>query len=117
MQKWGYYIIGSIPIAFLFHLYEYGQHVKREDAPLLWPMMITFVIVSTWFSRYVRKRTVLFIQLVSFALACGCAALWLEDDGTWFIPGGKYVAITIIWVMVIVAQWVFRLFLIESIKK
>ena len=110
MGKWFYYIIALVPMAFFFHLYEYGQHLKREEAPLLIPMMIVYIIISGWLSRYVKALTIIFFQLLSLGLSLICGVFWIEDDGTWFIPFGLNVAIIFVWVVVVMFQWFVRLF-------
>lgn len=49
-------IVTLIPVPFLFHYYEYGQHIKHEEATFLLPSAILFVIVAGLLSRNVKLR-------------------------------------------------------------
>lgn len=117
LKHWVYYIIGVLPIAFFFHLYEYHQHLNKEDATLLLPIMIAYILLSSWFATYKAKRIVLLIQVVSLIVSFICGAIWIEDDGTWFIPGGLYVAILFVWIIVIIIQWVLIVLFKQTNKK
>lgn len=117
MGKWFYYIIALIPMAFFFHSYEYGQHLKREEAPFLIPMIIVYIIISSWLSKYVKALTIILFQLLSLGLSLICGVFWIEDDGTWFIPFGLNVAIIFVWAVLVIFQWLVRLFVNIAINK
>ena len=107
-MKYIYYVLSIIPVAFLFHFYEYGQHLKGEEARYLFPTWLIYILITGLLSVYIKKRNVLLFQIISCVISVILAKLWIADDGAWFIPFGRDVAVVWIAGITYVGQLIIR---------
>ena len=115
-MKYVYYAISLIPVAFLFHFYEYGQHLKREPATLLGVGFILYIGITGILAVNHKKRYVLLIQIISCGISLVLAHFLIEDDGGWFKPFGRDVAVVFIAMIAVIGQLLLRSFL-KAIRK
>ena len=86
-------ITSLIPAPFLFHFYEYGQYVKREEASYLLVACIVFIMITGILSSSVKVRYVFLINIITAALSLVLAMNFITDDGGWFKPFGRNIVI------------------------
>ncbi|WP_176400107.1 hypothetical protein [Ureibacillus sinduriensis] len=101
-------VLSLLPIPFLFHLYEFNSHLARQEPFLLAPAFIFVMIVVGLQMRKV-KLSLFFpasILMTFFSLALG--HFFIEDDGSWFKPFGRNVAIILIAIVYIFGQLFLR---------
>ncbi|MBM7664032.1 hypothetical protein JOC25_000488 [Solibacillus kalamii] len=103
-------IISLVPTAFLFHYYEYGQHIKHEEAKFLLQGSILFVLVAGVLAGSVKFRHVLLANIVSTVLSVFLASYFIADDGGWFKPVGRDMAVIFCSVVFLIGQLFVRLF-------
>jgi Na+-translocating ferredoxin:NAD+ oxidoreductase RnfD subunit len=97
-------IVSIVPAAFLFHYYEYGQYVKREEASFLLIGSLLYVLVAGFLSHSVKLRTVFLLNGLSVLLSMILASSFLMDDGGWFKPVGRDGAVLFAAVIYLVGQ-------------
>lgn len=103
-------VISLVPVAFLFHFYEYGQHIKHEEAKFLLQGSILFVLVAGILAGSVKLRYVFLVNAVSTLLSVFLASYFITDDGSWFIPVGRDIAVIFCSVIFLIGQLFVRLF-------
>jgi hypothetical protein len=84
-----WFILSLIPIPFLYHFYEYVQHIKGlESSPLiLVPIFILTVVIGV-LSNQVEIRYVLWINILTVMMSMLLATNLIIDDGNWLKPEG-----------------------------
>ncbi len=102
--------ISLIPAAFLFNYYEYGQHIKREEASFLLAGSLLIVIVAGFLSGSVQLRYVFFVNIITGLMSVFLASYFIYDDGGWFKPFGRDVAIILVALVFLIGQLLVRLF-------
>ncbi|WP_430787072.1 hypothetical protein VBD025_15485 [Virgibacillus flavescens] len=100
-------VFSLIPAPFFFHFYEYGQHLKREEAPFLIIGSILFVVVAGFLSSYEKIRYVILINIITGLLSIFLGKYFLPDD-YWFAPFGRDGLIIIVAVVMLAGQLVTR---------
>lgn len=110
-MKYVYYVMSLIPVAFLFHFYEYGQHLKREPATFLGFGLILYIGITGVLAVNHKKRYVLLMQIISCGISLLLARFLIEDDGAWFKPFGRDVAVVFIAIVTVIGQLLLQLFL------
>lgn len=103
-------IVSLIPVPFLFHYYEYGQHIKHEEATFLLPGSILYVIVAGLLSGTVKLRYVFLVNTVTGLLSVFLASNFILDDGGWFKPVGRDGAVIFVTFVFFMGQLLVRLF-------
>ncbi|MER2009399.1 MAG: hypothetical protein ABS939_18350 [Psychrobacillus sp.] len=103
-------IISLIPAAFLFHYYEYGQHIKREEASFLLTSSILFVLVAGFLAGSVKLRYIFFVNIITALLSVFLASYFIADDGGWFKPLGRDGAVIFVSLVFLIGQLIIRLF-------
>ncbi|MGM9988252.1 MAG: hypothetical protein ACI35O_13630 [Bacillaceae bacterium] len=89
-----------IPVPFLFHFYEYSQHVKRGDAPFLMIGFLAFISVGGFIVRKVDIVYVALIHAIGSTISILLAMKFIPNDGAWFQPvglGGAVIFIAIVY--------------------
>ncbi|MFB6468571.1 hypothetical protein ACE38V_17515 [Cytobacillus sp. Hz8] len=107
-MKYIYYVLSLIPVAFLFHFYEYGQQLKGEEARYLFPTWLIYILIIGLLSVYIKKRNILLFQIISCVISVLLAKLWIADDGGWFTPFGRDVAVVWIAGITCIGQLIIR---------
>lgn len=105
--KYIYYVLSLVPVAFLFHFYEYGQHLIREEASFLFPTWIIYILITGLLTMNIKKRNVLYFQLISCVISVILAKLWIEDS-YWFAPFGRDAAVILISGVTCAGQFIIR---------
>ena len=103
-------IITLIPAPFFFHYYEYGQHIKREEASFLLVGSILFVVVAGVLAGNVKLRYVYLVNSITALSSVVLASYFIADDGGWFKPVGRDVAVLFGSVVFLIGQLIVRLF-------
>lgn len=97
-----------IPASFLFHFYEYGQHLKREDPSYLLLGTILFVIITGILSTQLKKRTVLIANIITGFISIILAQYFIVDDGSWFKPFSRDIVIILTSIALFIGQFTIR---------
>ncbi|GGB38844.1 hypothetical protein GCM10011409_15440 [Lentibacillus populi] len=102
-------IMTLIPAPFLFHFYEYGQYVKRKDAPFLTLTSVLFVLIVGFLSGLIRNRYVVLVNILVAILSVVLALNFLPDNA-WFAPVGRNVAVILTAIVFLIGQLLVRAF-------
>lgn len=81
-------ILSLLPAAFFFHLYEFGQHVKGEDAPFLLVGTVLFIVATGILSSYIKISYMILVNVIAGSFSFVLAMYFIPDDG-WFKPVGR----------------------------
>lgn len=101
-------IFALFPVPFLFHLYEYNSHLNRVEAVLLTPAFLFFIIVAGILSRNKRWASFLGANIIMTIISLILGYFYIVDDGSWFKPFGRDVAIIFISIIYILGQLMIR---------
>ncbi|PIC86239.1 hypothetical protein CSV72_09650 [Sporosarcina sp. P20a] len=82
-------VMSLIPAPFLFHFYEYGQFMKREDAEHLIVVSVLYIVITGILSCPIRVRYMLLIHMITAIVSLVLAMNFISDDGGWFKPFGR----------------------------
>ncbi|MGY4690856.1 hypothetical protein [Salibacterium sp. K-3] len=82
-------VLAAVPASFLFHIYEYTQHVRQDDAVLLMPAAVIYILLTGGASAYADLRRVLLLLVLGGGLSLLLAGAAIPDDGSWFKPFGR----------------------------
>ncbi|MBO0600122.1 hypothetical protein I2483_00460 [Sporosarcina sp. E16_3] len=104
-------IVSLIPAPFLFHYYEYGQHMKHEEATFLLASSILYVVVSGLLSGAVKLRFIFCVNIITGVLSVFLATNFIVDEGGWFKPVGRDGAVIFVTFVFFTGQLLVRLFL------
>jgi peptidoglycan/LPS O-acetylase OafA/YrhL len=102
------FILALLPIPFLFHFYEYNSHLERQEATLLFPLFLLFIIIVGIQLRKVRLSLFLGINIIMTVISLILGYFFIVDNGSWFKPFGRDVAIIFISVIYILGQLIIR---------
>jgi hypothetical protein len=80
------FLILLLPVPFLFHFYEYEQHVRNQDASFLFVGFIFFIILSGIISSHVKFVTVVILTIFQTLISLYLASNFIENDTYWFKP-------------------------------
>lgn len=105
--KYFYYVLSVIPVAFLFHFYEFGQNEKGQEATFLTVAWVGYMILAGCFAIVVKKRVVIVLQIVSLLISLLFAYLWIPDNG-WFKPVGRDLAVVVVALLTLAGQLIVR---------
>ncbi len=101
-------IFSLLPIPFLFHYYEYNRHLAKQEAVLLFPGFLLFMIVVGILMRKNKLPLLLTIGMLMTIISLLFGNLFIVDDGSWFKPFGRDVAIIFISIVYILGQSIVR---------
>lgn len=102
-----WFVLSLMPAAFFFHYYEYGQHVRGEEAPFLLIGCIVFVIVTGFLAGQVQIKSVLLANILAGFLSVVLAMLFIPEDG-WFKPVGRNGAVLFVGCVFLIGQLIVR---------
>ncbi|ADC51357.1 hypothetical protein BpOF4_16560 [Alkalihalophilus pseudofirmus OF4] len=97
-----------IPAAFLFHFYEYSQHLRQEDANFLFIASLLFVAIAGILSTKIDVRFLLAANLVHLVISVVLAMSFLPAETSWFNPVGRDIAVALTAILFIVGIWIIR---------
>lgn len=103
-------IISLFPAPFLFHFYEYGQHIKQEEEPYLNSLTLVYVILSGFLSGKIKISYVILINILSCLISILLATYFIANDGSWFKPVGRNGSIIFTAILFLGGQLIIRLF-------
>ncbi|WP_332647529.1 hypothetical protein [Lysinibacillus sp. 54212] len=109
-MKYVGYVFACLPVAFLFHYYEYGQHLKGEGASFLFTVWLGYIIFIGVLSVKMKNVYIVGLNVISCLLSLLLASLLLINDGSWFIPFGRDIAILWIAVLTLILQLTVKCF-------
>lgn len=98
-----------IPAPFLFHFYEYGQYIKREEASYLLLACIVFIVITGMLSGAIKLRYVFLINIVTAVISLVLAMNFITDDGGWFKPFGRDIVILLTAIPFFIGQLLVRM--------
>lgn len=101
-------IFSLLPIPFLFHFYEYNSHLVKQEAVLLFPAFLLFITIVGIQLRKVKLPLFLGINILMTIISLMLGYFFIADDGSWFKPFGRDVAIIFISVVYILGQLIVR---------
>lgn len=108
-------ITSLIPAPFLFHFYEYGQHVKREEASFLFLGSLFFVVMVGVLATRKKVRYVILVNVVTGVVSIFLAVNFIPDDGYWFTPLNRDYAVMLLTLVFLLGQlfvrWAARLYI------
>lgn len=110
-------ILSLLPAPFLFHLYEYGQHVKHEEASFLLFGSVLFVAVVGFLSGQIKIYYVILVNIIVGLLSIFLAMYFIPNDGAWFTPVDRNSWIVITALFFLVGQLIVRYFSKPSFLK
>lgn len=85
-------ILSILPIPFLFHYYEYNSHLVKQEAVLLLPAFLMFIIVVGITARNLKLPIFFGINVFMIIISLIFGHLFIVDDGSWFKPFGRDVS-------------------------
>jgi accessory gene regulator protein AgrB len=100
-------ILSLIPAPFFFHSYEYGQHIKGEEASFLFISSVLFVVIIGFLSSYIKIGYVILVNIITGLLSIFLAMYFIPNDG-WFKPVGRDVAVIFVAVVLLIGQLIIR---------
>lgn len=109
-------VLSLIPVAFFFHFYEYGQHIKREEAPFLLLGPVLYVITIGFLSASVKIRHVILINVLATGLSILLAIYFIPDDSSWFKPLKRNMAVIFVSICLLIGQLFVRSIVIFTIE-
>lgn len=101
-------ILSLLPIPFLFHFYEYNSHLVKQEPVFLFPAFLLFIILVGIQLRKVQLPLFFGINILMTIISMLLGYFFIEDDGSWFKPFGRDVAIIFISVVYILGQIIVR---------
>lgn len=101
-------IFALLPIPFLFHFYEYNSHLEGQEATLLFPLFLLFIILVGIQLRKLRLSLFLGISIIMTVISLILGHFFIVNDGSWFKPFGRDVAIIFISVIYVLGQLIIR---------
>lgn len=102
-------ILSLFPVPFFFHFYEYNKHLARQDANLLFPGFLIFIIVVGISSRNIKLPLFFGMNIIMTVTSLVFGYLFLVDDGGWYKPFGRDAAIIFISTIYIIGQLIVRI--------
>ena len=114
--KWLWFICTLIPAPFLFHFYEYGQHINREDAPFLLIGTIAYIVLAGALAKDMNVRSVLLANVATAVLSLLLAMYFIPNDDGWFKPFGRDVVVMLTMIPLLIGQLLVR-FVLRGVTK
>ncbi|OLS38143.1 hypothetical protein BTR22_06500 [Alkalihalophilus pseudofirmus] len=101
-------VFSIIPAAFLFHFYEFGQHLTQEDADFLFIGSLLYVVTAGILSTKLEVKFLLAANLVHLILSVVLAMFFLPTETSWFNPVGRDLAVAFTTLFFIAGIWFVR---------
>lgn len=102
-------IFTLIPAPFLFHFYEYGQHIKREEPSFLFLGSLLYVVITGALAKQLKIRYIILVNVITGAASLLLAMYFIPNDGGWFKPFGRDAVIVLTTIVFLVGQLIIRL--------
>ena len=109
-------LILLLPVPFLFHFYEYGQHVRNQDAPFLFVGFLFFIILSGFISANFKFLTTFIFAIFQTLISLYLASNFIENDTYWFKPFDRDKVILIFSILYFLCQLVVRM-IVKRVKR
>ncbi len=103
-----WFIFSLIPVPFFFHWYEYGQHLKGEDAPFLFTGVLVSTLIIGVLSQSVKLKYFIIVNLLMTGLSVILASYFLEDNG-WYAPATRNFAVILVAIVYLIGQLIVRM--------
>ncbi|WP_240375608.1 hypothetical protein [Bacillus piscicola] len=103
-------ILSLAPAAFLFHFYEYGQYLKQEEASFLLLSSLLYVFIVGLLAGQIKLRYIILLHTITALLSVVLAITFIPDDGGWFAPVGRNVAVMLTAIPFFIGQLIMRTF-------
>lgn len=100
-----WFVLSLIPAAFLFHYWEYGQHLTGVYLSLT---TILFVLIVGLLSVLIKNQYMILINTLAMVLSITLASNFIVDDG-WFKPVGRDLAIVFTAFAFLIGQLIVKL--------
>ena len=100
--------LALLPIPFLFHFYEYNSHLEKQEAILLFPTFLLFIIIVGIQLRKVKLPILFGMNIIMTVISLILGYFFIVDDGSWFKPFGRDIAIILTSVIYILGQLIIR---------
>ncbi|MCR6097313.1 hypothetical protein HXA31_02330 [Salipaludibacillus agaradhaerens] len=97
-------IFTLIPAPFLFHFYEYGQHVRQVEASFLFLGALLHVVITGVLAGHIKYRYIILINIITGILSLFLAIYLIPDDGDWFKPLGRDLTIIFTAIVFLIGQ-------------
>ncbi|MCR6109938.1 hypothetical protein HXA35_06230 [Bacillus sp. A301a_S52] len=94
-------IFTLIPAPFLFHFYEYGQHVRPS---FLFLGSLLHVVITGVLAVHIKYRYIILINIITGILSLFLAIYLIPDDGGWFKPLGRDLTIIFTAIVFLIGQ-------------
>jgi len=101
-------ILLLFPFPFLFHFYEYNSHLSNQEASFLFPLFLFFIIVVGVLSRNCHLILFFAMNFLMTAISLIFGHFFIDDDGSWFKPFGRDVAIIFVSFFYVLGQLIIR---------
>ncbi|SFP67263.1 hypothetical protein [Salibacterium halotolerans] len=89
------FVLMCVPGAFLFHFYEYTQHLAGEEAAFLMPGAFIYLLVTGAAVSYVDLRWLISGLMVSMGLSLLLSNVQIAEDASWFAPFGRDLTVAV----------------------
>ena len=101
-------IFTLIPAPFLFHFYEYGQYLKRQEPFFLLLGSVLYVITTGALSRQLEIRYITLVNVITGAVSLFLAMYFISDENGWFKPFGRDFVIVFTTIIFFLGQLLIR---------
>ena len=101
-------IFSLIPAPFLFHFYEYGQYIKREEPTFLFLGSILYIIITGALAGRFKIRYIMLVNIITGAISLFLAMYFISDENGWFKPFGRDFAILFTTIIFFIGQLLIR---------
>ena len=108
MKRFIQRILSLFPFPFLFHFYEYNSHLSNQEASFLFPLFLFFIIGVGIVSRNNHLPLFIVLNFLMTALSLMLGHFFIDDDGSWFKPFGRDVAIIFVSFFYVLGQLIIR---------
>ncbi|MBU9713834.1 hypothetical protein [Evansella tamaricis] len=96
-------ILTLVPAPFLFHFFEYGQHIAIEP-PFLFLGSMLYVVITGVLAGKIKIRYMILVNMIAGILSLLLAMYFIPDDGAWFKPLSRDLVIIITAIVFSVGQ-------------
>ncbi|WP_156936096.1 hypothetical protein [Anoxybacteroides tepidamans] len=93
-----------IPIPFLFHWYEYHQHVVGKEASFLAVGFVLVIVLAGIAATQVNMVVTLLLNGLNLIFSLILASMFLPLDPYWFTVVGRNGAVVWIWIVYVLGQ-------------
>lgn len=99
-----------LPIPFLFHFYEYNRHLVKQEAVLLFPAFLLFIVIVGILLRKIKLPVFLGMNLLMTIVSLILGYFFIVDEESWFKPFGRDIAIistSVVYILgLLIVKWI-----------